>query len=348
VKVGTSLLATESGGAHLRRFGSLAQEVARLADAGSEPIVVTSGAVGLGTRRLGWAAVGQIDLCLRWQRAFARHGRAVGQILLTHTGLSDRERFLNARHTIQTLLQQGVIPLINENDSVATEELRFGDNDRLAALVVNVTGADLLILLTDTDGLHDRPPGTRGARRIAELDAVTPEVLALCDEDPGSDYASGGMRAKLEAAQTAARFGVPTVIASGTRREPLRAILRGEDVGTWVRPAPLRLSSRKHWILYSQKPRGALHLDRGAERAVVEQGRSLLPIGVVAVEGRFGIGDPVSCVNEQGTEVARGLASYDSRETEMIKGHRSPQIRSLLGYSNGDAIIHRDDLALLV
>jgi glutamate 5-kinase len=360
VKVGTSLLTTESGDARTRRFQALASDIAAASDGGRDLVLVTSGAVGLGTRRLGWAArpqaipdkqaaaaIGQIDLCRRWERAFARHGRAVGQILLTHVGLADRERFLNARHTIQTLLREEAIPIINENDSVATEELRFGDNDHLASLVVNVSGADLLVLLTDIDGVHDRHPGLPGARRIPVIDEVTPEVLALCADGPGSDFGSGGMRTKLEAARAVARFGVPTVIAAGRRREPLRPILAGEDIGTLVRPAPLRLSSRKHWIAYSLKPRGTVHLDHGAERALIEQGRSLLPIGVVAVEGRFRIGDPVSCVNAQGKEVARGLASYDSRETDMIKGHRSPQIRSLLGYSNGDAIIHRDDLVLL-
>ncbi len=361
VKVGTSLLTTDDGDAHTRRFAAIAQQVAAAARAGHEMIVVTSGAVGLGARRLGWAArpraipdkqaaaaVGQIDLCRRWERAFARHGRPVGQILLTHLGLADREGFLNARHTIQTMLREGVIPLINENDSVATEELRFGDNDHLAALVVNVSGADLLILLTDIDGLHDRHPALPDARRIGELAAVTEQALAFCPEGAGSDFGSGGMRTKLESARTAARFGATTVIAAGRRREALRPILEGRDVGTLIQPAPLRLTSRKHWILYSQKPRGAVHLDQGAERALVEQGRSLLPIGVLAVEGRFRIGDPVSCVNREGKEIARGLASYDWRETEMIKGRRSPQIRSVLGYSNGDAIIHRDDLVLLV
>ena len=359
VKVGTSLLTPPAAGVDVRRFSRLAGEIAELMDRGHEIVLVASGAVGLGVRRLGSnsrpvsipekqaaAAIGQIDLCRRFERAFARKNRLVGQLLLTHLGLSQRERFLNARHTLQALIQQGVVPLINENDTVATEELRFGDNDELAALVVNSCGAGLLILLTDTDGLYDRPPGESGARRIAEIEEVTPRVLRLAS-GVGSELARGGMRSKLEAARAAARFGVPTVIADGRRRDTLSRITLGEDVGTLVQPAPNQLSARKHWIAFSQKTRGTLHLDAGAVRALCERGGSLLPIGVVGASGKFRIGDLVSCVAEGGREVARGLTSYDAIETEVIKGHRTSQIARLLGYSNGGEIIHRDDLILL-
>ena len=359
VKVGTSLLTPSAARVDSRRFSQLAGEIAALMDRGHEVVLVASGAVGLGVRRLGSdgrpvsipemqaaAAIGQIDLCRRFERAFARNGRLVGQLLLTHLGLSQRERFLNARHTLQALIEQGVVPLINENDSVATEELRFGDNDELAALVVNSCGADLLILLTDTDGLYDRHPGENGARRIAEVEEVTPHMLRLAS-GAGSELARGGMRSKLEAARVAARFGVPTVIASGRRRDTLRRIIEGEDVGTLVQPARDQLSARKHWIAFSQRTRGTLHLDAGAVRALCERGGSLLPIGVVSADGKFRIGDLVSCVAEDGREIARGLTSYDVIETEVIKGHRTSQIARLLGYSNGSEIIHRDDLILL-
>ncbi len=359
VKIGTSLLVTPGGRPHTRRFASLARDVAELRQDGREVVLVSSGAVGLGLQRLGRAdrpsslpelqaaaAIGQIDLCRRLERAFDRHGLLVGQILLTHVGLSDRERFLNARHTLQSLLASGVVPVINENDSVATDELRFGDNDQLSALVVNNCNADLLVMLTDIDGLHDRHPAEPDARRIADIPEVTRRVLDLATP-PTSRVGTGGMPSKLEAARTAARFGVPTVIADGRRAGVLQRLLAGEDLGTLVHPADRQLSSRKHWIAYSLKPRGRLRLDPGAVRAIRERGRSLLPIGIVGVEGRFGVGDPVSCWTEDGGEVARGLISYGSDEVEVIKGHRTPLIPELLGYSNGDEVIHRDDLVLL-
>ena len=359
VKVGTSLLAPPSGGIRARCFGQLAGGVSGILALGRQVILVSSGAVGLGTRRLGLpdrpqaipakqaaAAVGQIDLCQRYERAFARHGHRVAQILLTHAGLADRERFLNARHTLHALLAQGVVPIVNENDSVATEELRFGDNDILAALVVNACGADLLILLTDVDGYYDRPPEERGARLVSELEEVTPSLLERTGPSRHG-LSMGGMRTKLEAARTAGRFGVPSVIANGRRRGVLGAIIDGEPVGTLIHPSGQRLSSRKHWIAYSLRPRGTLRLDSGAVRALRERGRSLLAVGVVGVAGDFGVGDPVSCRSRSGEEVARGLAAYSALELDVIKGHPTRRIPELLGYSNGDAVIHRDDLVVL-
>jgi glutamate 5-kinase len=359
VKVGTSLLAPPDGGVHARRFSELARDIAELLDAGRQVVLVSSGAVGLGVRRLelasrpdsipakqAAAAVGQIDLCRRYERAFARFGRRVGQILLTHAGLSDRERFLNARHTLHALLAAGVVPIVNENDSVATEELRFGDNDQLAAQVVNAIGADLLVLLTDTDGVFERPPSQGGGPRVREIEAITDQVMRQTTRE-GSSLGSGGMRAKLEAARTAGRFGVPTVIADGRQRGTLQRILAGEDVGTWIWPAESRLSSRKHWIAYTLKPRGTLHLDAGAARALREGGRSLLPIGVLELEGRFGVGDAVRCTGPDGDEIARGLSAYNRDELDVIKGQQTGRIAELLGFSNGAAVIHRDDLVVL-
>jgi glutamate 5-kinase len=359
VKVGTSLLAPPGGGVHARRFSELAGDVCALLDSGREVVMVSSGAVGLGVRRLGLdakprsipekqaaAAIGQIDLCRRYERAFARRGRSVGQILLTHGGLSERELFLNARHTLHTLVARGAVPVINENDSVATEELRFGDNDQLAAQVVNLCGAELLVLLTDIDGLHDRDPREPGARPIRELEQVEPAHLELAG-GTGTALSSGGMRSKLEAARSATRYGAFTVIADGRRRGVLSRIVAGEELGTLVHPAREQLSSRKHWIAFSLKPRGTLRLDEGAVRALVERRASLLPAGVSGVEGEFGVGDPVSCRGPDGREVARGLISYSAADMRVIMGQKSSRISSLLGYSSGSWVIHRDDLIVL-
>jgi glutamate 5-kinase len=359
VKIGTSLLAPPEGGVHVRRFGELARQVCGLLKRRHQVVLVSSGAVGLGVRRLGLserpvaipqkqaaAAIGQIDLCRRFERAFAREGRLVGQILLTHSGMSDRERFLNARHTLNALMEQGVVPVVNENDSVATEELRFGDNDQLAAQVVNLCGAQLLVMLTDIDGVHDRHPSESGAQRIAELEQVTDADLERTGSR-GSRLGSGGMRSKLAAARTAALFGAATVIADGRRRGVLARVLAGQDVGTLIPPAREQLSSRKHWIAFSLKPRGELELDAGAVRALVEQRASLLPAGITQVAGSFGIGDLVRCLAPDGREVARGLISYGAAEVGLIMGHRSSRIAELLGYTNGDHVIHRDDLIVV-
>jgi glutamate 5-kinase len=355
VKLGTALLTPPGGVVQTRRFTAIARQVASQMRAGREIVVVSSGAVGLGALRLGLArrpssipakqaaaAVGQIDLCRRFERAFAREKLLVGQILLDHAGFVDRERFLNARRTLAQLLADRVVPLINENDSVATEELRFGDNDQLAAQVVNTCAADLLILLTDVDGLRDGDPRKGSATRVAEIDEVTPRVLALAGES--STLGTGGMRSKLLAARAAGRFGVPTVIADGRRKDVLRRILEGDDVGTFVRPAEDQLSSRKHWIAFTLKPRGELQLDAGAVRALRERRASLLPAGVTEVRGRFGVGDLVACLTPEGDEIARGLVSYDAREIERIKRLKTAQILETLGYSNGDEVIHRDNL----
>ena len=359
VKIGTSLLTPPGDAVGSRRFGSFAKQIAAEIAGRREIVLVASGAVGLGTMRLGLAkrprsipgkqaaaAVGQIDLCRRFERAFAREGLLVGQMLLDHAGFADRERFLNARRTLAQLLADGVVPIINENDSVATEELRFGDNDQLAAQVVNTCGADLLILLTDIDGLHDRDPREPGATRISEVGEVSAKLLAIAGGE-GSALSTGGMRSKLLAARAASRFGVPTVIADGRARGVLRRILAGQDVGTLVRAATDSLSSRKHWIAFTLKPRGELSLDAGAVRALRERRASLLPAGVTRVSGRFGIGDLVACVTPDGEEIARGLVSYDAREIARIKGQKTAQIAELLGYSNGDEVIHRDNLIVL-
>ncbi len=359
VKVGSSVL-THDGRLRPRVFTALAAQIAALLDQGREVVLVSSGAIAVGARVLGWdgpdrsipekqaaASVGQIGLCEIYRERFGRSGRLVGQVLLTRSGLADRERFLNARHTLLALLRLGAVPVVNENDTVATEEIRFGDNDNLSATVVNLVGADLLLLLTDVDGLYERPPepGRPKPRLHRRVESIDAEIEAAAG---GSDstYGRGGMITKLEAVRTAARSGAATILCNGNTRDVLRRAAAGEEIGTLF-PAGARLGSRKHWLAFTLRPRGALVLDDGAVEAIGRRGRSLLPAGVVEVKGEFGIGDPVSCLDLRGRERARGLVAYRSGDADRIKGLPTREIGQVLGYSNGDEVIHRDDLVLL-
>jgi glutamate 5-kinase len=282
----------------------------------------------------------------RWERAFAPSKIAVAQVLLTHADLASRRRFLNARHTFNELLAEDVLPIVNENDTVSVEEIQFGDNDRLAALVTSVVEADLLVLLTDVDGLFDRDPTQPGAERVALVENVSEDTLRAAG-GAGSAVGTGGMRSKVDAARTAALSGVPTIIANGRTRGSLTRVFAAEDVGTLFLPRPSPLPLRKHWIAYTLKPLGALVVDAGASRALRSGGKSLLPAGIVEVQGEFDVGDPVSVVGTDGREIARGLASYGARELERIRGLASTEIERVLGYRYDDEAIHRDDLVLL-
>jgi glutamate 5-kinase len=359
VKVGSSIL-TRDGALRPRVFGEVARQVASLCAEGREVVVVSSGAIAIGSRELGWdgpgrsipekqaaAAIGQIGLIEIYRRRFARHGRRVAQILVTRTGLEERERFLNARHTLTTLLRLGVVPVVNENDTVATEEIRFGDNDNLSATVVNLVGADLLVILTDVDGLYDRPPGEAGgaeARLYDVVESIGPEVEGAA-QGSASAFGRGGMTTKLQAAQAAARGGASTVLCNGNARDALLRVARGERVGTLFL-AGSRIASRKHWLAFTLGTRGQLVIDEGAARALVERGKSLLAAGIVEVRGKFGLGDPVACVDAGGRELARGLVAYGSEEIRRIARRPAREIAQVLGYSNGDEVIHRDDLVL--
>jgi glutamate 5-kinase len=359
VKVGSSVL-SDGISLHGRVFGEIARQVAALRDEGREVVLVSSGAIAIGSRELGWeepgrsipekqaaAAIGQIGLVERWRKVFARRGQRVAQVLVTRAGLESRERFLNARHTLAKLLDLGVVPVVNENDTVATEEIRFGDNDNLSATVVNLVAGDLLVILTDVDGLYVEPPapGGRKPKRFDVVEAVTPEV-ARAARGSASAFGRGGMTTKLEAAQAAARCGASTVLCNGRARDVLGRVCRGEDVGTLFL-AGNRMASRKHWLAFTTRTRGELALDAGAAKAVVRQGRSLLPAGITEVRGHFRIGDPVSCVDAEGRELARGLAAYGSDEVRRIIQLPTGKIEQVLGYSNGDEVIHRDDLVVL-
>ena len=359
VKVGSSTL-TRGGELRPRKFTELSRQVAQLVLDGRQVVIVTSGAIAAGSHRLAWtqparsipamqaaAAVGQIGLLELYQRRFARLGLHIAQVLLTRTGLEDRERFLNARHTLLELLRMGVVPIVNENDTVATEEIRFGDNDNLSAQIVNLIGADLLVILTDVDGLHlEKPVQGRPKPPLVDIvEDVTPEIEALA-RGSSNDFGRGGMITKLQAAKTAAHSGAATILCNGGRRDILTRVTSGERIGTLILPGE-RLASKKHWLAYTSRTLGELVIDRGAGRALVDRGRSLLPAGVLEVRGRFHIGDPVACVGIQGAELARGLTAYAAEEVERIKGLPTRDISRVLGYSNGDEVIHRDDLVVL-
>jgi glutamate 5-kinase len=359
VKIGSSTL-TRDGKLRPDKFTQLARDVSRVIETGRQVIVVSSGAIAVGAHRLGWkhvgesvrekqaaAAVGQIGLVELYQRRFARRGIQVGQVLLTRAGLENRERFLNARRTMLELLRIGVVPIVNENDTIATEEIRFGDNDNLAATIVNAVDADLLVILTDVEGLYERAPvpGEPRPALIRIVQKITP-AIRLAASGAGTRFGSGGMITKLEAATNAARSGAATILCNGRIGGVLEKLIQGEEHGTLFEPGE-RLRSKKHWLAFTAKTRGRVVIDEGAVRALVERGRSLLPAGILSVEGDFYVGDSVCCVDGKGFEVARGLAVYSSEDIQRLAGRPTKDIAQVLGYTNGDEIIHRDDLVLI-
>lgn len=358
VKIGSAVLTGNGGGVQQDLINAWSDDILGLINQGIEVALVTSGAVAEGVARLGWAsrpneiyrlqaaaAIGQMGLVQAYESAFARHGRLTAQILLTHADLSHRERYLNARSTLKTLLGLGVVPVINENDTVATEEIRFGDNDTLSALVANLIEADALLLLTDQAGLYDQNPTTHpGAKLIPEVRATDPSLEAIAGG--GGAWGRGGMRTKVLAARLAARSGTTTVIAAGRQPEVLRKVLAGLDIGTVLVSDEGRVAARKRWLAGGVKVKGQLHLDAGAVRVLREEGRSLLAVGVIAAEGDFERGELVSCVDPEGREVARGLVNYGLAEVAVIKGQSSDRIVELLGYVDESELIHRDNLVL--
>jgi glutamate 5-kinase len=359
VKIGSSLLVERgTGRLHRKWLESLVAELARMRARGQDVVLVSSGAIALGRRYLGLraeqrnldekqaaAAAGQIILAHAYQELLNRHEVKVAQVLLTLEDTESRQRYLNARNTLETLLSLGAIPVINENDTVATAEIRYGDNDRLGARVAEMVSADCLVLLSDVDGLYDADPARNpGARLVPEVREVTPAIEALAGAS-STEFGSGGMVTKLAAARIALSAGCATVIASGKVMRPMRAIEAGKPC-TWFVTARTPLAARKQWIAGTLKPRGHLTIDAGAEKALMA-GRSLLPVGVVAVEGSFGRGDAVTVRSREGRDLARGLVAYDSEEARRIQGRRSEEIEALLGYRDRDELIHRDNMAVL-
>lgn len=360
IKVGSRVITSGDNGLDSLVIGRLAAEIAGVRAANREVIIVSSGAVAAGRKELGLdgkprsipqkqaaAAVGQSRLMHAYEEAFALCNHKVAQILLTHDDLVDRQRFLNARATLDTLLNCGIIPIINENDTVSVDELKFGDNDNLSALVTNLTEANLLIILTDIEGLYDKDPrNSPDARLIPVVRSITRDMEQAAG-GPGSTVGTGGMASKLAAAKKVGRSGVPTLIIDGTAPDILGWALAGDDVGTLILPAREVLNRRKHWIAYTLRPRGRVIIDQGAANVLHQHGRSLLPSGVVRIEGEFERGACVRVCGTDGAELARGITDYSHQEITKILGHKSREIEEILGYRYGDEIIHRDNLVIL-
>jgi glutamate 5-kinase len=360
VKVGSSLVTDEGRGVDHSAVALWAGQIATLKQGGREVVLVSSGAIAEGMQRLGWnkrpaamhalqaaAAVGQMGLVQAYEAAFSRFGLHTAQILLTHEDLADRRRYLNARSTITTLLGLGVIPIINENDTVTTEEIRFGDNDTLGALVTNLIEADALVLLTDRDGLYSADPRKDAAATLIRHGRAGDPALETMAGGAGSSVGRGGMLTKVLAAKRAARSGASTVIANGAEPNVLERLAAGESLGTELVADTTPLAARKQWLADHVRLAGRLWLDAGAVRALVRDGKSLLPIGVVRCEGQFERGEVVGCCDPDGREVARGLVNYSAAETQRILRRPSAEIEAILGYVDEPELIHRDHLVLL-
>ena len=360
VKVGSAVLTGEDG-LDLQIIEQLVADVSALRERGYQVVLVSSGAIASGKHRLGIpgklksipqkqaaAAVGQGRLMRVYSNAFGKHGLFVGQVLLTMSDITDRKRFLNIRNTLFTLLEWGVITIINENDTVAVDEIKFGDNDHLAAMVANIVEAHLVVNLTCTEGLYDQNPATsKKAKLIPLVTEFTPEI-ETCAAEECSPVGSGGMKSKVLAAKKVTAFGIPYIIAPGRRQGVLREIVDGKETGTLFLPMADHLKSRKYWIAFTLRARGRLIIDAGAKEAIVEEGKSLLPSGVTQVEGDFVLGDPVTCIDAAGNTIAKGLVNYSAEEIRKIMGLKTAKIEQVLGYKDYDEIIHRDNLAVMI
>ncbi|GLS06078.1 glutamate 5-kinase [Chitiniphilus shinanonensis] len=360
VKVGSSLVTNEGRGLDHQALIRWAAEIAELTRLGKSVVLVSSGAVAEGVARLGWkekpkavhekqaaAAVGQMGLCQAYETAFRQHGLKTAQVLLTHEDLSDRTRYLNARSTLLTLLTLGVIPIINENDTVVTAEIRFGDNDTLGALVTNLIEGDVLVILTDQQGLYTADPRRDPAATLIQQAVAGSTELEAMAGGAGSSVGTGGMYTKVIAAKRAARSGAATVIACGREPQVLTRLAGGEAIGTELVAQTTPLAAKKQWIADHLQLHGKVTVDDGARRAMVERGSSLLPIGVVAIEGEFHRGEVVSCVDADGREIARGLVNYGASEARRIVRLPTGQIEAVLGYVDEAELIHRDNLVLV-
>jgi glutamate 5-kinase len=360
IKVGSSLVTNEGRGLDRLAIAQWAEQIAALRAIGKQVLLVSSGAIAEGMQRLGWprrprevhelqaaAAVGQMGLAQAYESCFAALGIRTAQILLTHADLADRARYLNGRSTLFTLLELGVVPVINENDTVVTDEIKFGDNDTLAALTANLVEADVLVILTDQSGLYSADPRRDpGATLLHEVRAGDPHLEVIAG-GTGSDIARGGMITKVLAAKRAARSGANTVIASGREKDVLVRLARGERLGTELISSTEVLTARKQWLADHLQVKGWVRIDEGAVRALVGERKSLLPIGVVEVHGDFARGDVITCIGSGQREIARGLANYSGEQARRIAGRPSSEIESLLGFVEERELIHRDNLVVL-
>jgi glutamate 5-kinase len=359
VKIGSALLTADGSGLDQEAIADWVKQMATLRAQGLDIVLVSSGAIAEGMKRLGWdtrpqalfelqaaAAVGQMGLVQAYESCFQQHDIHTAQVLLTHEDLSNRQRYLNARSTLRSLLDLGVVPVVNENDTVVTDEIRFGDNDTLAALVANLIEADALIILTDQQGLFDKDPRSDDDAELVREASADDEALEQMVGGTG-DLGRGGMLTKLRAARLASRSGTATVITHGRTPDVLNQVYGGGEVGTYLQPGQVPLVARKQWLAGHLQLQGKLTLDDGAVKVLQEAGRSLLPVGVVAVEGNFKRGEVVACVDGQGQEIARGLVNYSSEESQKIMGRASSELESVLGYLDEAELIHRDNLVLV-
>ncbi len=360
VKIGSNILASENEGLDTKRISYIASDVAELHDRGYNLVLVSSGAIAAGMRKLGLkekpktiklkqaaAAVGQSSLMWAYEKSFGEYNKKVAQVLLTRDDFSDRKKYINSKNTILTLLSYKIIPIINENDTVSTDEIRFGDNDFLAALVASLIEAERLIILSDVDGLYtEDPKKSEQAEIINVVEEITPELLRKAGS-AGSIVSTGGMYSKLLAAQRAVNHGIVVHIISGRKEGLLKDYIEGKHYGTVFQPKRKKLSSRKGWIAYGSRSKGNIVIDDGAIKALIQGGKSLLPSGIITIEGNFETGDAVYCIDSDGNRIAKGLINYSSSEIDRIKGKRTTEIEKILGYKYSDEAIHRDNLVLL-
>lgn len=360
VKIGSNILADEKEGLNTKRISSIASDIAELKKEGYDVVIVSSGAIAAGMRKLGLkqkprdiqlkqaaAAVGQSRLMWAYERSFSEFDAKVAQVLLTQEDFSDRKRYINSKNTLLTLLSYGVVPVVNENDTVSTDEIKFGDNDNLAALVSILVEADRLVILSDVEGLYTADPRFNpGAELVPCVEEITAEIERRSG-GAGSAMGTGGMYSKVLAAKKAVSYCIPVNIISGKKKGLIIAILNDKQHGTFFKPAPCRLSHRKGWIAYSSRTKGTLVLDDGAVRALTAMGKSLLPSGIISTEGDFELGDSVNCADLKGRRIAKGIVNYSSSDMRKIMGKRTSEIEKILGYKYSDEAIHRDNLVIL-
>ncbi|MDH3998243.1 MAG: glutamate 5-kinase [Desulfuromonadales bacterium] len=358
IKIGSGVI-TSGDTLDLERIATICEDVKQLRDRGYEVVLVSSGAIAAGKADLGItgrpqtiplkqaaAAIGQSRLMRAYKDALRQHGLQAAQILLTRDDLANRRRYLNARNTLMTLFEYGVVPIINENDTVVVDEIRFGDNDNLSAMATNLVEAQLLVILSDVDGLYDSDPRhNKAAQLISEVERISPEIEAMAG-DEGTDLGTGGMTTKLKAAKRATLYGAGTAIINGLTAHNLLGLFDGHELGTYFLPARDPMAARKHWIAFTKKPRGKLFLDEGALKALIERNKSLLPSGISGIDGNFERGDAVRLCNLDGDEVGKGVTNYTSAELIRIIGKKTHEIEAILGYQYGDEVVHRDNLVI--
>lgn len=360
IKIGSNILAYGNEGLDMKRISSIACDISELQNKEYDIVIVSSGAIAAGMKKLGLtekprdiklkqaaAAIGQSNLMWAYEKSFGDFGKKVAQVLLTRDDFSDRKKYINSKNTLLTLLSYKVIPIINENDTVATDEIKFGDNDHLASLVTGLIEAERFVILSDVDGLYtEDPKHSAKAKLIEYVEEITPELLLTAGK-AGSAVGTGGMYSKILAAKRAVNHGITVHIISGRKEGLLTSLINGKSCGTTFKPKKEKLPSKKGWIAYGSRSKGNLIIDDGAVKALVEGGKSLLPSGIISAEGKFEIGDAVFCLDSKGNRIAKGLINYSSAEIEKIKGRKTSEIEKLLGYKYSDEVIHRDNLVLL-